>query len=129
MSDYAIPQSPFKTAEALAEAMTGLTGFTWNYRGSEHVGGRGQCPRIFGGGNTIYIWQDASGGWLPEHLIGHNWLTDLDLLDKLISVSLDAIVPEAIDSILLAMYDADLEACMARRADAEMAQDLRHPTW
>jgi hypothetical protein len=39
------------------------------------------------------------------------------------------IEPEAVSPELLAMYDEDLEACMARQADEQMAQDLRHPTW
>lgn len=86
--DYAIPQSPFKTPDALAGAMTKFTGNAWTAL-FDYVGGRGQCQYLAASGLTvqIYIWRDASGGWHPEKKVGANWLPDLDLLDALIEAS------------------------------------------
>ena len=111
--DYPIPQSPFKSPVAIAEAMHELTDQLWTLD-IAHFGGRGEriClvsddkePRL------ITLWRDAYGGYHPERKVGANWLPDLDLLDRLIEP-----------------HRFDHERTSGNHTEDEVA-DMRHPTW
>lgn len=125
LGTFTIPQSPYHTAQAIADDLTLMTCIEW-YIESGHIGGNGDITSaVCLTGEIKHLWQDVRGRWWLQKALKPTWLVpDLDETELLAAqVAWQRAINDAPSAA-----PPELESSIGNYPTDEVIE-MRHPDW